>query len=677
MLSESPARDSQRSPSSPHAPWQNGTPSPAKGKRPMYSQRPAGYPQSPQPAGQPEDGSVPTPSLLSRISPSKQPLSARIRSPEDFAHTSSLVDRIAPAPTEEGEIPPDEGEDSPVASGNLQDTSQAQPTSKFVGVRIKTEETIHAIPPPKSAGRAAGRKRGSRSTIDVVSPVLVSHPPSQKCSRWRKFGNPTNPVDSAQDEDSRLPDRLPKRENTLIGSGALLGDTGHASVNQSRIDANVSNPATLSLSTPNQDPPLASSTPALSPSSSFASSSSGGRPTTPTATAADARVTSSILSAPSTSSLRPKASPFPPAVLEQCRILMIPLIDRNAKLRKPGVDEELVKRRALALLSDDKCAEIVSLAREVRKQMQGGHKRHREGSDQPPEPPTKVPRVESEPNTVDAVPVGEDRVPARSSSPLDPGATDNTSMVVDTESHGSGVPLDPTTVGSYSLPQQPHVAQSLPSSPVISPADAGTNPGTAQCPDIMSTETNANAEAPLPSSDDIDLPPATRTARSRTPSEHEPGPVTGSSSSTATSTTSPSSETRIIPCTSPTRTASAATAQVATLPENLSASADTSRHEEVTPHINASPEHDPVAQPSTDLDDDSMDCQSQVLPQEQPPIPCMVPGLWAAVAGRPSPGIEKIEFFVDDATADATRCWAQRQESFRLVYLRILLWRMY
>ncbi|KAI0719377.1 hypothetical protein C8T65DRAFT_736708 [Cerioporus squamosus] len=649
MLSESPVRDSQRSPSSPHTPRQNGTPSSVKGKRPMYPHRPVGYPQDPQPAGPSEDPSDPAfkPSLLSRMSesPSKQPLSARIRSPESVAHTSSLVDRIAPVATEEGEIPPDEGEDPLVASGNLQGTPQATPTSNAVGIRIKAEETIPTIPPPKSAERSSGRKRGSRSTIDV-------------------FGNPMNATGAQEDEDARSPPRLPEREKTLTGSGTIHVDTGQASVNHSRIDPNSAHPATLSLNPSNQDPPPASTIPALSLSSSFESSSSGGRPTTPAAAAADSRVTPSILSAPSTSSLHAKPSPYPPAILEQCRNLMIPLIDRNAKLRKPGVDEALVKQRALTLLSDDKCAEIIRLAREVRKQMQGGQKRYREGSDQPPEPPTKVPRVESETDAVDAVSVGEDRVPAMVSSPLVPGTVDDT--IMDTESHAPGASANPTIAGSSSMPQQPHAVRSPSSSRAISPPVPGANPSTDPHPNIMSTDTSGNMKASVPSSDASDLPPATRTARTRAPSEHAPEPETGASISSATSTTPPSSETCLISRTTPTRPASPATVQVATQPESvvLSTSADTSRHEEVTPHTNASPEHEPVAQPSNDLDDDSMDSQSQDLPQEQPPVPCMVPGLWAAVAGRPSPGIEKIEFFVDNATADATRCWAQRQETF-------------
>ena len=143
----------------------------------MYPYRPVSHPQDPQPAaGLSDDGSDSAlkPSLLSRMSPAKQPLSARIRSPDNVVHTPSLAHRIAPATSEEGEIPADEGEDSLVASGNLQGTPQARSASSTSAVRIKTEETLPVIPPPMSVARAAGRKRGSRSTIDVVSPPVSS-----------------------------------------------------------------------------------------------------------------------------------------------------------------------------------------------------------------------------------------------------------------------------------------------------------------------------------------------------------------------------------------------------------------------------------------------------------------------------------------------------------------------
>ncbi|RPD60164.1 hypothetical protein L226DRAFT_67808 [Lentinus tigrinus ALCF2SS1-7] len=654
MLSESPVHDSQRSPSSPHSPWQNGSPSSFKGKKPMHPHPPAGHPQDPQPvAGHSEDGSdlALKRSLLSRMSPAKQPLSARIRSPENVEHTSSLADRIAPVASEEGEITPDEGEASLVASGNLQGTPQARSTPNTAGVRIKTEETIPVIPPPANVGPTARRKRGSRSTIDV-------------------FGNPTNSTELPDSEERRSPTRPPKRENTLHGSDTILiNDTGQASVNHPLIDAGSSSSVTLVHGSPDRDFPIASKLPALSPSDSFESISSRGIPTTPVATAAPPRVASSILSAPSATSLHPEPYPFPTAVLDQCRNLMIPLIDRNAKLRKPGVDEALVKQRALALLSDDKCAEIIRLAREVRKQMQGGLKRNREESGEPPEPPTKVPRVVSETDAVDATFTGEDREPARKSTPLVPRAADDTVMTVDSESHAPGVLPDPSTAETSVLPEQHAAVQSPPSPRAAISSDTDANPSMDPHPDVLSTDTSTDVEMRQPSAGVSALPPATRTARSRTPSVHAPGPAGEASSSSTTSTTPPESETRLISRTPPPRKASPAIAEVATQPEAavLPTSTDTSRHDHVTPNINASPEHERVAQLSENIDGhDSMNHRSQAPIQEQPSAPSLVPGLWAAVVGRPSPGIEKIEFYVDDGTANAARCWAQRQESFSL-----------
>ena len=71
-----------------------------------------------------------------------------------------------------------------------------------------------------------------------------------------------------------------------------------------------------------------------------------------------------------------------------------------------------------------------------------------------------------------------------------------------------------------------------------------------------------------------------------------------------------------------------------------------------------------VQGPSEDLMQPPQDMQDQTQ-QEEPPT--LVPALWAAVIGRASPDVETIQFFVDDATADAARHWARRKEEFRLV----------
>ena len=359
---------------------------------------------------------------------------------------------------------------------------------------------------------------------------------------------------------------------------------------------------------------------------------------------------------------------------------MIPLIDRNAKLRKPGVDEALVQQRALALLSDDKCTEIIRLAREVRKQMQGGqNKRARGDSDEPPDPPAKLARVElAESVAAGAVTVEENRMASKKPSLPVPGAADDTDMAVDSESHDSGVSQDPSTAETSALPPEPHALQSPPSPRAGTPANTDTDPSTDPHADTLATDINTDVtvDVGLPSAVPSDLPPAMRTARSRPP-EHAPGPAGRASLSSTTSTTPPDSETRLISGISPPRTPPPVLSQVETQPGSAvlsTSTTDTSRHEDVTPHINATPEHEEVAQPSEHLDDDvSMDLTNQdSSPLQDPPrAPALVPGLWAAVAGRLSPGIEKIEFFVDDATADAARCWAQRQESFRSVSPRL------
>lgn len=74
---------------------------------------------------------------------------------------------------------------------------------------------------------------------------------------------------------------------------------------------------------------------------------------------------------PSTAEARPPTSSTSSGnVLDKCRDLLIPAIMRFAKRRRPDVDEQSAKHRFVARLSDDRTAELVKLARQVRTQME-------------------------------------------------------------------------------------------------------------------------------------------------------------------------------------------------------------------------------------------------------------------------------------------------------------------
>ncbi|KAI1796896.1 hypothetical protein LXA43DRAFT_1057289 [Ganoderma leucocontextum] len=399
----------------------------------------------------------------------------------------------------------------------------------------------------------------------------------------------------------------------------------------------------------------------------------------------------------STPSLQP--SPYPQAVLDQCRNILVPLVERNAKLRKPGVDEEVVKRRAFGLLSDKLCADFIKLAKQVREQISvqappprtpstddvQGQKRGRGESYDSPGPPRKVVKVESPKKVV----FDDDDIvltmPPSAPAPVAPA--EDIQMDEGIENISLGHPSEPLVSGTGVDVTFP------PSSREPSAALPGPGSGANRHLNISSTEREARTgtDMPLPPQENAPASSsshvgsgspsvhATVAARDEedgaspslpapTPSNIEPGSV-------AFPASRPSSR-------SPSPYANASTTDVAadigttTHESDLDhAASDTSRHdaESVARILNAASEDEQVAHAPVD---DMRHEQSADIPK--PPVypPCLVPGVWQAVMGQPSARIETIDFFVDDATADAIDRWSRRHESFSLnerhVVIRLL-----
>ncbi|KAI0367950.1 hypothetical protein BV20DRAFT_1037341 [Pilatotrama ljubarskyi] len=102
---------------------------------------------------------------------------------------------------------------------------------------------------------------------------------------------------------------------------------------------------------------------------------------------------------------------------------------------------------------------------------------------------------------------------------------------------------------------------------------------------------------------------------------------------------------------------------------------DTRHHDPVTPVPPAAtePPEDPSIPVAQDFSGYHMQEKqgTEEASMQQPPT--LVPAFWAAVTGRRSADIETIEFFVDDATADATRNWARRKETFSFEHKHVVV----
>ncbi|KAI0636024.1 hypothetical protein C8Q77DRAFT_1052468 [Trametes polyzona] len=93
---------------------------------------------------------------------------------------------------------------------------------------------------------------------------------------------------------------------------------------------------------------------------------------------------------------------------------------------------------------------------------------------------------------------------------------------------------------------------------------------------------------------------------------------------------------------------------------------DTSHHEPVTSLPVATSDSDAQDIPMTPIQD-AMPAQTrEQIPEaeQEPEGKTLVPAIWWAFEGKHHPSMQKIQFFVDDATADAAERWASRKESF-------------
>ena len=392
----------------------------------------------------------------------------------------------------------------------------------------------------------------------------------------------------------------------------------------------------------------------------------------------------------STSSL--PASPYPQSVLDQCRDILVPLVERNAKLRKPEVDEETVKRQAFRLLSDKLCSDFINLAKQVRAQISmqpppqrtpstddlQGRKRGRERSHDSPGPPRKSVKLESPKKMV----LDDGVVATTAPSPPveDIGMNENTEII--SSEHLSEPPMSGADEDVI-LPPPPQEPSTAP---------PGLCSATEQHPNISTTERKARTvmDILLPLQENIPASSLNHMERGSPPvhativAYEEEDVVSSSLPPPAPSNTEPEHGAAAVALPAPhpsSRSSSPSYAKEANATDvaaetgastHESERSDTSRldAESVTRLLDATSEDERVAYAPID-DDMGHEQSADVL---EPPVvypPCLVPGVWQAVMGQPRPGIETTDFFVDDATADAIERWSRRHDSLRFVERRI------
>ena len=407
-------------------------------------------------------------------------------------------------------------------------------------------------------------------------------------------------------------------------------------------------PIVFSVASAGQPVMLVSSPPPLPPSNTAEPSSSSGH----SAPVPREAVTAPDSSLPPVVASSPKSKPsFSPSLLSECRKLLIPVIHTNAKVRNPGVDGERVKLRAEELLTNEQCSQFIRLAIEARKQTQTGPKRARHGSEDSSDRPPKVPRHEP---PEDEMPVAEGANRAASEAEVDElmaaGGANNT----------PGTPAEPSPARS-SAPEAAANAQSPRNSRAATPLNANTGGNTDREGDPTPSDVKDDEDTLQPQSDRKDMPPASRTEAIRVLSEHASAVQEVASSPSTTTSSRGGADPQFISPSSLPPPESPASAEDETPPKDAT-SHESSHHEPVTSHI----EDEPVAPPPHD--DDMDRATENSTPEEQHP-PCVVPGLWSAIVGRSSPGVDVNDFFVDDATADAVERWARRRNNFRSVRL--------
>ena len=405
--------------------------------------------------------------------------------------------------------------------------------------------------------------------------------------------------------------------------------------------------------------------------------------------------TSPVPASGSHSTPSPQSLPYPQAVLDQCRNILIPLVERNAKLRKPGVDQEAVKRKAARLLSDKLCADFIKLAKQVREQISvqapsqrppstEGQKRGREGSNGSPGPPRKVVKLESpkevgfpdviataSPSTSPPVPPTEDIQMDEvieniaSKQPSEPPLVSGTGEDVILPPSSSREPSAAPSLGPGSGVDQEHLAIGSPSGGARADTDialplqkitAASSLDHVESSDLLAHATIAarDEEVEAPSLSNSLLAP---------PSNTEPGPLSVGLPASRSPSRSLSPQANDASTTDVAEESGVAAHEV----EQDHAASDTSGldAERVRDILDATPEDEQVAHPP--IDDTGREQSADVLEMPVVHPPCLVPGVWQAVVGQPSSRIEEIHFFVDDATGDAIERWSKRHESFRFV----------
>ncbi|KAI0359781.1 hypothetical protein OH77DRAFT_1446364 [Trametes cingulata] len=592
-----------------------------KGKKPPFQNRTWVRGRDPGPAeGSPDGLDTGRPSLLSRLKIDPPSLLNRIALSEEASASSSLAGRLEPLLVDMG----DGGDTFP------EDVKMREEGIASNEVRVKVEETTATIPSPKSE-RRVGKARGSRSTINVFGEPAVPSPSSNLPDL------PETPT--RQDVDTRSPSPAPVSESAVEDLLATI--------------------------LPSHGPLVTSPSPEPSMSASRNSEAE-----TRALCEEDANMTASR---PSMSAEpvgpTPGPSSLPQPVLEQCRDLLVPAMIQFAIRRNPGLDAATAQERILSRLSDQQCAEFIKLARRMREELQehgdaeNNMAMSRAGSRSPSKRPIggderdsserrpiKIARKHSPEDAVDAdgaaEPVTNSGLSASRDHSSDPASHSRegshvSEIVAEAPTHAS--PAEPLRVASRGRSRTPTSGLACSSSASRPAAHALPGTVTAHLP---------SAEEAIPSPGNAGLPGT----RSREASESSISASTSLPSATVSHST-----------TAPALQHPQSSQPAATQHSCPSVPSGALHHDSVTPVPPATSKipEDTSTQVAQELLEDQMQVKeyTEEPPMQQHPS-TLVPALWSAVRGRSSPGIEAVEFFVDDATAAATQHWACRKETF-------------
>ncbi|KAI9066246.1 hypothetical protein FKP32DRAFT_1673991 [Trametes sanguinea] len=390
-------------------------------------------------------------------------------------------------------------------------------------------------------------------------------------------------------------------------------------------------------------------------------------------TSHESRSTERATPPPPAASLSSSAVSLPSHVLDKCRSLLLPSIVQHAMRRNPNLDPKTAEKRALALLSGDKCAEFIRLAKRMRAELQGEQKR---ASVPPSDNSLPGSRAESKrPREEDSG--SEQAKRQRLHSPDKLSDRHRTAEPVDAESPQSSMEgldgHDSTSLPTRETTRTPETAVNMSrhrsqtttpqrTSPAASdtpiPTSSGLLPGSVSIAHLSrATSLVSLHDHPPPGEMHSPLPTATGLSSARSV---ERAPSAGNDQPD-TATSGP------LPAMTPTRHSPFLTRPLAEHADtSTSTSADPSHHGTVT-RPSSSPSNTPAAglpaaqeAPENDM---RADQDPERMPQQQLSA-TLVPALWAAVGGKSTSDVEEVSFFVDDAIAAAARHWARRTETF-------------